>query len=459
MRTEDIGTEVFFFPAAAHTEKSGSFTNTNRMLQWHHEAVEPEGDARSDLWFIYHLGRRIRERLASSTDPMDRAVLGPDLGLPDRGAARRARRRGGAGGDQRIRRRRRAAVLLHRAEGRRLDLVRLLDLLRGLRRRRQPGRPPQAAHRAGLGGRRVGLGLARQPAHPLQPRLGGPRRQPVERPQGAGVVGRGSRAGGPGTTSPTSSRTGPRPRTVREPAPTGPDALSGDDPFIMQADGKGWLYAPAGLVDGPLPTHYEPQDSPVRQPAPPAPAAQPGPAGLPRARTTATTRAATSPGSDVYPYVVTTYRLTEHFTAGGMTRWSPYLAELQPEFFCEVSPELAAGTRAGARWLGHDRHRARRRRGPRAGHRPDVAADRAGGRTVHQIGLPYHWGPNGYATGDAANELTSPSRSTRTCTSRRSRHSPPTSGPDAAPGARPAAARLAEYRQRGRHHGAHRNAR
>ena len=47
--------------AAAHTEKNGSFTNTQRMLQWHHQAVEPAGDARSDLWFAYHLGRRLRE--------------------------------------------------------------------------------------------------------------------------------------------------------------------------------------------------------------------------------------------------------------------------------------------------------------------------------------------------------------------------------------------------------------
>ena len=45
MRTEDIETEVFFLPAAAHTEKDGSFTNTQRMLQWHHKAVEPAGDA------------------------------------------------------------------------------------------------------------------------------------------------------------------------------------------------------------------------------------------------------------------------------------------------------------------------------------------------------------------------------------------------------------------------------
>ncbi|NED82834.1 molybdopterin-dependent oxidoreductase, partial [Streptomyces sp. SID11233] len=62
------------FPAAAHTEKSGSFTNTNRWVQWRHAAVEPEGDARSDLWFMYHLGRRVKERLAASTDPRDKAV-------------------------------------------------------------------------------------------------------------------------------------------------------------------------------------------------------------------------------------------------------------------------------------------------------------------------------------------------------------------------------------------------
>ncbi|PZS18176.1 MAG: formate dehydrogenase, partial [Acidimicrobiales bacterium] len=74
-RSEDIGTEVFFFPAAAHTEKNGSFTNTQRMLQWHHQAIEPGGDARSDLWFMYHLGRLIREKLAGSADPMDRPVL------------------------------------------------------------------------------------------------------------------------------------------------------------------------------------------------------------------------------------------------------------------------------------------------------------------------------------------------------------------------------------------------
>src|SRR5215472_10757457 len=74
LRTQDIKTEVFFLPAAAHTEKDGSFTNTQRMLQWHHTAVEPTGDVRSDLWFTFHLGRRIRQKLAASTDEIDRPV-------------------------------------------------------------------------------------------------------------------------------------------------------------------------------------------------------------------------------------------------------------------------------------------------------------------------------------------------------------------------------------------------
>ncbi|MEA2567878.1 MAG: formate dehydrogenase major subunit, partial [Actinomycetota bacterium] len=67
LSTAGIGTEVFLMPAAAHTEKDGTLTNTQRLLQFHHQAVEPPGDARSDLWFYYHLGRILREKLRAST--------------------------------------------------------------------------------------------------------------------------------------------------------------------------------------------------------------------------------------------------------------------------------------------------------------------------------------------------------------------------------------------------------
>ena len=106
MRTRDIGTEVFFLPAAAHTEKDGSFTNTQRMLQWHHTAVEPGGDARSDLWFTYHLGRRIRAKLAASADQMDRPLQDLTWDYPTHGPQRRAQRRRDPGRDQRVGRRR-----------------------------------------------------------------------------------------------------------------------------------------------------------------------------------------------------------------------------------------------------------------------------------------------------------------------------------------------------------------
>ena len=86
---------MFFFPAASHVEKEGTFTQTQRMVQWREKAVEPTGDQRSDLWFFYHLGRIVRERLAESTDPRDGPVQELDWGYPWRatpgGASRRPR--------------------------------------------------------------------------------------------------------------------------------------------------------------------------------------------------------------------------------------------------------------------------------------------------------------------------------------------------------------------------------
>ena len=101
---------------------------------------------------------------------------------------------------------------------------------------------------------------------------------------------------------------------------------------------------------------------------------------------------------------MTTYRLTEHHTAGGMSRTLPFLSELQPEMFCEVSPELASerglahggwatvvSTRTAieARVLVTDR----------------MKPLRVAGQLIHQVGLPYHWGTHGLSSGDSANDL------------------------------------------------------
>ena len=172
----------------------------------------------------------------------------------------------------------------------------------------------------------------------------------------------------------------------------------------MQADGKGWLFAPTGMLDGPLPTHYEPQESPVanglyRQQQNPSRVIFPRKDNL-------FAPSAGDPGADIYPYVFTTYRLTEHHTAGGMSRWLPYLSELQPEMFCEVSPELAAER-------GLEPYGWATIISPRAAIEAKVLVTERmtplviGGRTVHQIGLPYHWGVGGDAvvSGDGANDL------------------------------------------------------
>jgi formate dehydrogenase major subunit len=170
----------------------------------------------------------------------------------------------------------------------------------------------------------------------------------------------------------------------------------------MQADGKAWLFAPAGLVDGPLPAHYEPQESPLRNPLY---GQQHNPVRqIIKSKENPLQPSGDEPGAEVFPFVATTYRLTEHHTAGGMSRFLPYLAELQPAMFCEVSPELAAerglehlgwATIVTARSAIEARVLVTRRMTPLT----------VGARTLHQIGLPYHWGQNGLTTGDAANEL------------------------------------------------------
>ena len=149
-----------------------------------------------------------------------------------------------------------------------------------------------------------------------------------------------------------------------------------------------------------MPTHYEPHESPFSNPLY-------GQSANPLRQTFPRPENLSNPsGSDVFPFVLTTHRLTEHHTAGGMSRTVPYLSDRQPEMFCEVSPALAAerGLSHGdwatlvtvrsaieARVLVTDR----------------IRPLRVMGRVVHQIGVPYHWGRRGLVTGDGGNELTS----------------------------------------------------
>ncbi|MEW1838587.1 formate dehydrogenase [Nonomuraea angiospora] len=398
--TEDIGTEVFFFPAAAHTEKSGTFTNTNRLLQWHHQAVEPAGDARSDLWFMYHLGRIIREKLAGSADPMDAPVLELTWDYPTEGELSEPS----------------AEAVLAEING-----------------WGPGGRPLSGAGELKDDGSTVcgcwiycgvyagGVNqAARRKPHTEQDWIAAewgwawPANRRIlynrasARPDGSPWSERKKLVWWDADAGRWTGFDVPDIDEDKDPGFRPPEdaqgvaTLSGIDPFIMQADGKGWLFAPSGVVDGPLPTHYEPQDSPVANPLyghQRNPARKVYPHEDNRYQPSGG-----EPGASVYPYVVTTYRLTEHFTAGGMSRHTPYLAELQPEMFCEVSPELAA-----ERGLVHGDWAtiitARNAIEARVMVTDRMPSLRLDGKVLHQIGLPFHYGPNGLARGDAANEL------------------------------------------------------
>jgi formate dehydrogenase major subunit len=153
------------------------------------------------------------------------------------------------------------------------------------------------------------------------------------------------------------------------------------------------------LRDGPLPTYYEPLESPVANALYPSRPANPAADKKERSDNAYARRE-----DPKFPYVLTTYRLTEHHTAGGMSRYLSHLAELQPEFFAEISPELARATRVEhGGWMTILSPRgvveARALITTRI---PSLAID---GRVIHQVGLPYHWGTKGLVTGDSANDL------------------------------------------------------
>ena len=396
---EQCRTEVFFFPAASHVEKDGTFTQTQRLLQWRDKAVEPKGDQRSDLWFFYYLGKRLKERLATSADDRDRPVqdLVWDYEVKDGEPS--------------------AEEVLRRINGYDLSTGKLLDSYLQLKADGTTSCGSWIYCGVFAGG--VNQAARRKPWHeqgptalewgwawPLNRRILYNRASadPAGRPwsdRKAHVWWDEEKGEWTGLDVPDYEKTKP---PTYEPSPdaVGPAALRGDDPFIMQADGKGWLYAPSGLLDGPLPTHYEPHESPFLN-------ALYGQQGNPTRKVYGRADNPSNPAppeehADVFPYVFTTARLTEQHTAGGMSRSLPYLAELQPELFVEVSPELAeerglehlgwahiitSRTAIEARVLVTNRMR------------PLRVQD----RLVHQIWLPYHWGTQGLVTGDVVNDL------------------------------------------------------
>jgi formate dehydrogenase major subunit len=473
LKPEDIPTEVFLMPAAAVAESDGSFTNTQRLVQWHERGAHPPGDARSDIWWTVHLGLRLKELYKDSLEEKDRPIQALTWDYIDAEENR----------DWPIKDEPSATLVMKEIngykcvlDGKKLGLKEAppLSFFSKAKDDTSPGyelrddgttasgawiytgiyapppedpkapKPPAGKGRppARYGGvNRAAFRMADDwvalnwafswPANrrilynrcsadpsgnpwPKEARLArqhGPKNENGS-PRYRGYVywdpqavhkGTGKTGVWVGLDVPDFVVTKP-PTAKPVPGGVGVALHDGASPFIMKADGKGWLFVPNGLVDGPMPAHYEPYESPV---ANAVYKQQYNPAAIVWAINAPEGRQGNvyAPvGSADYPHVLSTYRLTEHHLSGTMSRWLPWLAELQPELFCEISPEHAA--EIGVENVGWvrivtPRGAIRARALVTRRIRPYQLKD----RRVHHVGLPWHWGYKGLTTGDVVNDL------------------------------------------------------
>lgn len=412
----EIGTEVFFIPAAPAPCKEGTLTNTQRLIQWHDKALDPDGDSRSDAWFVYNLGRKLKELYAGSIDPKDAPLLNltwdydydEQPRLPDSTLSR-------------IEDEPDVEKVLKEINGYHLDQTDpktgKLKLLAGFSDCKDDGTTSCGCwiysgifpeHDRNRSRDRVRTATPVQSewayAWPHNRRILYNRAS--ARPDGTPWSERKKYLWWDERAQKWTGHDEPdfepnKPPTYR---PTqdckGMDALSGAEPFIMKPDGLGWLYAPDGTKDGPLPAHYEPVESPLRN------------ALHPRQHDNPTLRYFEGPLNPIaqgpehaFPILACTFRVTEHYLSGPMSRFNSWLNELMPAMFVEISPELAQekGIENGE-WLTVTS--ARGEIEARAMVTSRIQPMQIEGRTHHQIGVPFHWGYAGETVGGSANDLT-----------------------------------------------------
>ncbi len=402
LKPEEIGTEVFFLPSAMAAEKEGTITNTSRLVQWHDRVCELPGDSRSETWFVYHLGRRLKNMYADSCETKDKPIQTLTWEYPVSGAAEEPD----------------AAAVLKEVNG---YTVADRTQLKNFQELKDDGSTACGGwlYTGVFPGEHDNKSRSRRPDGPSGPgsHAGWSWSWPSNRRTMY------NRASADPDGNPWSERkkmiwwdadkqewtgndvpdftksTPPDRRPDYSLHPTGMEALGGADPFIMEVDGKCHLFEPSGLKDGPLPTYYEPVESPVRNAMYPKQQINPAAKLWPR------------PGNEYhapedprFPYVFTTFRLTELHCGGIATRVMPHTAELQPEAFVEISPELAGEVGIKSLdWvvLSTARGEIEAKAMITRRLRPFVIES----RRIHQVGMPWVYGWDGYAHGDIANVL------------------------------------------------------
>jgi formate dehydrogenase major subunit len=386
-----IKTEVFLLPCAASVEKEGSITNSSRWMQWRYKAVDPPGEALPDAEIIHQIHTRVKELYEKKSGAYADPILKLKWDYATNGH-----------------------VDIHRIakeiNGYDLETGRLLPSFAKLK---DDGMTSSgnwlycgsytesgnmAARRDNKDASGVGLYSNWSWCWPVNRRIlynrasvdlnGQPfdKEHPVIRWDASANEGKGTWVGDvpDGGWVPMS------------------DAQKTKFPFIMKPEGFARIFG-MDLADGPLPEHYEPLESPLEKNL------------LSKVLLNPTAKAWHEEGGPMnqsakacdprYPFVATTYRVAEHWQTGAMTRQQPWLVELQPEMFVEMSQELGnkLGISNGDNVIVESaRGKVRAKAIVTARFKPF----RIGNTIIHEVGMPWCFGFMGLATGDSANKLT-----------------------------------------------------
>lgn len=385
---KSINTEVFLLPACGSYEKEGSISNSGRWAQWRWKAVEPVGESRADLEIINELAIAIRKQYAGSAKPEDAGIINLNWNYGE----------GHADIDK----------VAKEINGYETATGKLLGTFGNLKDDGSTasgnwiycGMYPEEGqnrcqNRDNKDETKIGSYLNWAFAWPVNRRI-------IYNRCSADLNGKPwseDKAVIWWDPAAVDAKTGSIGKWVGEDVPdfnplVAPSAAGGRNPFIMQTDGLGHLFWT--MAEGPLPEHYEPWDSPLASNPlsgqmlnPVVKVWRPEEQGTP----------------DKFPVIATTYRVSEHWQAGAMTRNLPWLAELFPDMFVEMGEDLASekGIKNG------DEVFVTSARGEIKCYAMVTKRFQAfdlGGKKVHQVGLPWHFGFQGYATGASANDLT-----------------------------------------------------
>ena len=415
MDPKKIKTEVFMLPCAFSFEKEGSITNSGRLMQWRYQAVKPPGEARPDSEIITELYFRIKELYGKDGGPLKEAITKLTWNYGPSVIAGRL-----------------TEVDIH-AVAKEINGYFLEDKIDPASKRafKKGELVPSFAFLQEDGSTSSGNWLycnSYTDKGNLAARTG------TQDPSGIGLYpgwawswpvnrriiyngasvdlqGKPWDAKRPVLTWDGTKWVGDVPDGVGNPG-------SGRPPFIMRPDGVASIFGP-GLADGPFPEHYEPLESPLGKNL--LSSQMVNPVIKRWDKQGVGTEMDTARSADpMFPIVCTTMRVSEHWQSGVLTRWQPWLVEMQPSLFVEMSFALAKekGIKSG------DQIYIKSARGQAEA--IAMVTDRIkpftiDGKLVHQVALPWHFGwatsatrpysvkdkkPEFFTYGNAANRLT-----------------------------------------------------